>query len=74
MTYEQAKEKALKINAKLNACREYTRAYHFYDKFDTTDRVPDNDVVILKESGKIVNLTTFIIDYHPEKIPQQRRF
>ena len=31
MTYEQAKEKALKINPKFNARKEYKKAYHFYD-------------------------------------------
>lgn len=52
MTYEQAKERALKINPNFNACKEYKKAYHFYDKRDKTEREPDNDVVILKEMGK----------------------
>ena len=49
MTYEQAKERALKINPNFNACKEYKKAYHFYDKRDKTFREPDNDVVVLKK-------------------------
>ena len=74
MTYEQAKEKALKINPNFNACKEYKIAYHFYDKNATTLRESDNDVVILKETGKILNLTTFILDYLPERKPKSLKF
>ena len=74
MNYIKAKEIALKINSKFNACKEYKIAYHFYDKNDNKKRTPDNDVVILKESGKILNLTTFILDYLPEKNPKEINF
>ncbi len=74
MTYEQAKERALKINPNFNACKEYKKAYHFYDKSDKTEREPDNDVVILKEMGKILNLSTFILDYIPERNPKEKKF
>ena len=74
MTYEKAKEKALKINPNFNACKEYKIAYHFYDKNDTTLREPDNNVVILKETGKILNLSTFILDYLPERNPKSIKF
>ena len=74
MTYEEAKGKALKINPKFNACKEYKIAYHFYDKRDKTEREPDNDVVILKETGKILNLSTFILDYLPERNPKSIKF
>ena len=74
MTYEEAKEKALKINPNFNSCKEYKKAYHFYDKRDKTEREPDNDVVILKETGKILNLSTFILDYLPERNPKAKNF
>ena len=74
MTYEQAKEKALKINPNFNACKEYNIAYYFYDKHDKTFREPDNDVVVLKETGKILNLSTFILDYLPERNPKSIEF
>ena len=74
MTCEEAKEKALKINPKFNACKEYKIAYHFYDKRDKTEREPDNDIVILKETGKILNLSTFILDYLPERNPKEKAF
>ena len=74
MTYEEAKEKALKINPNFNACKEYKKAYHFYDKRDKTEREPDNDVVILKETGKILKPSTFILDYLPERNPKSIKF
>ena len=74
MTYEQAKEKALKINPNFNACKEYNIAYYIYDKHDKTFREPDNDVVVLKETGKILNLSTFILDYLPERKPKSLKF
>ena len=74
MTYEQAKEKALKINPNFNACKEYKIAYYFYDKNDTTLREPDNDVVVLKETGKMLNFSTFILDYLPERKPKSLKF
>ena len=74
MTYEQCKEKALKINPDFNACKEYKTAYHFYNKNDENIRESDNDVVILKETGKILNLSTFILNYLPERTPKEKTF
>ena len=74
MTYEQAKEVALKVNPKINACREFEIAYHFYDKRDKTERTPDNDVVVLNETGKILNFTTFIVEYLPRRKPVMKKF
>lgn len=74
MIYEQAKAKALKINPNFNACKEYKIAYHFYDKNDSTLREPDNDVVILKETGKILNFSTFILDFLPKRKPKSLKF
>lgn len=72
-SYKQAKEIALKRNAKINCCREYKKAYHFYNGAEEY-RDGDNSVVVIKKSGKTVNYATFIIDYLPEKTPVQIEF
>ncbi len=74
MTYEEAKEKALKINPKFNACKEYKIAYCFYDKHDKTFREPGNDIIVLKETGEVLTLTAFIMNYHPERNPKSKIF
>ena len=74
MNYEQAKEKALKINPSINSCKEYKIAYHFYDKNDSTARTPDNDVVIIKETGKTSNFSNFILKQLPKETPKDRIF
>jgi hypothetical protein len=67
ITYEQAKKIALQRNDKINACEEFLSAYRFYDEYDTTERTPDTNVVVLKDSGKVMNLTTFLLTFHPSK-------
>ena len=65
LTYEEAKEKALSINPKVNFCREYLEAYHFFE-LGGEAKTPDNDVVVIKKTGKIFNFTTFVITFKPE--------
>lgn len=65
--YEEAKTIALRVNNRVDSCRWYEQAYHFYEKNNQEERVPDNDVVVLKKTGKVVNFTTFVLDYRPEK-------
>ena len=72
--YQQAKEIALKANKKVNACKEFKKAYYFYDKDNQEETTPDNDIVIFKDNGKMLNLTTFILDYTPEKSPKEIEF
>lgn len=72
MKYEQAKEIALKLNDKVNSCREYEKAYHFTEK--ENDRDGDNGVVVLKQTGRAINWITFILDYRPEKNPKEIEF
>ena len=67
MTYNKAKQLALKINGKVNAFYEFDNAYRFYDSKATTVKVPDNDVVVLKSTGKIINYTTYLLDYATKK-------
>ena len=72
--YQQAKEMALKVNKKVNACREFKNAYHFYDKNNQEEMIPDKDIVVFKDNGKMVNLTTFILGYCFEHPPQEIEF
>ena len=72
--YQQEKEMALKVNKKVKACREFKDAYHFYDKNNQEEMIPDEDIIIFKDNGKIVNLTTFILGYQPEKNPREIEF
>ena len=65
LTYEEAKQKALSINPKVNFCREYTEAYHFFDLGGEL-RTPDNDIVVIKKTGKTFNFATFVIEFNPE--------
>lgn len=73
MNYQEAKKKALTLDDKVNGCREYKNAYHFYQK-DGEEVVGDFDIVILKSNGKAIGLTQFIIDYLPEKNPKEIDF
>jgi hypothetical protein len=72
ITYEQAKETALKANKRVNACREYEKAYHFVDK--DYDGEGDNGVVVLKETGRAITWISFILNHHPEKNPKEIAF
>lgn len=49
ISYEEAKKTAFKLSGKVNACREYKAAYHFYEKGADADG--DNGVVVLKDKG-----------------------
>ena len=75
ITYEQAKEIAVKASKKVNACNEYEKAYHFFKKLNDGEFIEgDNGVVVLKETGRAINWISFILDYHPEKSPKQIEF
>lgn len=70
MTYKKAKQLALGMNHKFNACREFEKAYHFYKKSDVeTDG--DFGAVILKDDGRAINWVDFILNYHPETNPKE---
>lgn len=73
MEYDEAKKIALKLNKTINACREFEKAYHFYEKTDE-EIIGDFGVVILKSNGKAIDWITFIMDYHPEKTPVEIDF
>ncbi len=71
-TYKEAKEIALKANKRVNTCREYDKAYHFFEK--EYDGEGDNGVIVLKETGRAINWISFILNYHPEKNPKEIEF
>ena len=68
--YQTAKSIALKVNGEINTVREFNAAYDFYDGNDNEERTPDNHVVVLKSTGKIVNLTTFFCNHLPHDTPK----
>lgn len=69
ITYEQAKEIALSKNKRVNTCHEYKDGYLFFEK---TDIEIDGDcgVVVLKETGRAIHFTSFILNYSPERNPK----
>lgn len=72
VNYERAKKIALETIGEINACREFEKAYHFYDKNKDTDG--EFGIVILKENGKKLNWVNFILNYHPEKNPKELEY
>ena len=73
MTYSQAKAAAFKRNPSYNACREYKDGYHFYKKTDA-EVDGDSGVVVLKADERVINFVTFLLDFHPERDPEERLF
>lgn len=72
ITYKEAKEIALNLNKKVNACFEYKAAYRFLDK--DFDGEGDAGVIVLKDDGRAINWMAFIMNYHPEKDPKEIEF
>lgn len=63
ITLEQAKQKALKVHPKINAVIEEPKAYIFSNsKAITKEEKTDNEVVVLKENGKIVSYFEYITE------------
>jgi len=62
ITYKQAKKIALRYNKDFNGCIEYAQGYYFYVK--DVDAVGGGyDVVVLKENGRAVPMSEFILQY-----------
>lgn len=74
MDYLKLKEIALNYNAKINACKEYENAYYFYNKINSETTGGIDDFVVLKESGRILSLSTYILTYTPTSFPKQIEF
>ena len=73
LTYEEAKKIALSLNKGVDACNEYSAAYHF---FKDTDEEIDGDagVVVMKDTGKAKSFPQFIVEDHPERTPNRIEF
>lgn len=72
MSYGECKEIALSKNSKVDTCREFEEAYHFFEKDNDSDG--DNGVVVLKENGKALNWVPFILNYHPNPNAKEIEF
>lgn len=60
MTYEQAKQKALSIDNKIDTMQEYESVYVFYNSKSRGAEAIDREIVIYKQDGKITNYTEYI--------------
>ena len=74
MTYEQAKEKALKVAKGLDTAYEYKGAYVFSNSKLKGNDAEDSEVVILKSNGNVVGLSDYIISSHEESSPKKIKF
>lgn len=71
ITYEQAKERALKAKKDINAAKEYDSAYLFYNSNVEED---DNEVIILKSNGERVSMTEYIVKVKDSSRPRKIKF
>ena len=74
ISYEAAKEKALGYRAELNTVVEYKDAYLFYNADARGDECEDNDVVIMKASGRILSMSEYAMQSEVTGRPKKRRF
>ena len=70
ITFEDAKKTALSKATGIDVCDEYEKGYHFFSK-DTDSDGGFGDIVVLKENGRTLSFTQFILDYLPEKKPKR---
>ena len=69
MRLEEAIDIAKASGCKFNACSEYEKGFHFFDKDSDADG--DAGVVVVKETGDAINFVTFLLDYAPEVTPKK---
>ena len=61
MTYEQAKEKALKQMPNADTTIEYDSVYVFYNSKAKGNEQDDNEVVIKKVDGEIISYSDYVM-------------
>ena len=72
ITFEEAEKIALSRTMDINVCDEYEKGYHFFNKDIKIETVGGfGDIVVLKENGRTITFTQFILDYLPEKNPKR---
>ena len=70
ISFEEAENIAFSKASGMNVCDEYEKAYHFFSKDIDTDG-GFYDIVVMKEDGRTMTFTQFILDYLPEKNPKR---
>lgn len=68
ITFEEAKKIANNLVPGVDVCREYATAWEF-DRKDAPVRIGgmDGPVVIMKDTGKAVGLTAFLLHSDPKR-------
>ena len=69
-TFESAKKEALKLRRDVDFCMEYEKAYVFSKKNDISIG-GEGPVVILKDSGKAINMVEFCNMHSGELIREE---
>ena len=70
ISFEEAEKIAFSKASGMNVCDEYEKAYHFFSKDIDTDG-GFYDIVVLKENGRTMTFTQFLLKYYPEKNPKR---
>ena len=70
ITFEEAEKIACSKASGINVCDEYEKAYHFFSKDIETDG-GFYDIVVMKEDGRTMTFTQFLLKYYPEKNPKR---
>ena len=70
ISFEEAEKIALSKASGMNVCDEYEKAYHFFSKDIDTDG-GFYDIVVMKEDGRTMTFTQFLLKYYPEKNPKR---
>lgn len=76
ITFEQAKEKALKYDKKYNICYEFIDGFEFHDTRVESGSAEsyDEGIVVLKDSGKLIPVAEFILTTKNTSSPKKIRF
>lgn len=74
VTYEQAKKKAVEAYPSVNTVLEYKDAYVFYNSKARGNDREDNEVIVLKDSGKVVSMTEYVIGTKDDAAPKRIKF
>ena len=72
ITYEQAKEKALKVDKDINMAWEYRGAYMFVDSKKVKEY--DAEIVVLKSNGNVTNMGEYVIHMKDDEKPKKLKF
>ena len=74
ITYEQAKKTAVNEKPEVNTVLEYKDAYMFYNSKARGNNLEDNEVIVLKKNGKVINMTEYIMGTKDNTTPKRIKF